>query len=217
MRNFGLKCSLVIAFLFIHCCTSNIQVYRYVDDSDNLISSDEYYGSLPASFFTTSASSPISTTFKPLQPTRYPVYVRPDSVLPEIPTDNKNKVVSQRSELFIPSTTSAPSTTTKTRTTTTTTERSTTSTTQGHVEVGDEMRLEMPSAEVFLTRGNTEETIPLGLSGGAYIRDIIISKQMVRNGSEFNHVVLLCNSSYPIEWLYEGVGVSFYLFFIINS
>jgi hypothetical protein len=63
-----------------------------------------------------------------------------------------------------------------------------------------------PVAEVFITRGNTEETIPLS-EGSGTSRDILVTEEMVRNGSEFNHLVLLCNASYPVEWIYEGVGV----------
>lgn len=63
-----------------------------------------------------------------------------------------------------------------------------------------------PVAEIFVTRGDTEDTYPLHPDGSG---DIIITEEMLHNGTQYNHVVLACNSSYPVEWAYEnGDGVS---------
>lgn len=58
-----------------------------------------------------------------------------------------------------------------------------------------------PVAEIFLTKGDTEETVSLNPDDSG---DIVITEDMLHNGTQYNHVVLACNSSYPVEWVYEG-------------
>lgn len=62
-----------------------------------------------------------------------------------------------------------------------------------------------PTAEIFLTKGDTEDTVPLYPDNNG---DITITDEMLHNGTQYNHVVIACNSSYPVEWVYEnGDGV----------
>ncbi|ODM88223.1 Macrophage colony-stimulating factor 1 receptor, partial [Orchesella cincta] len=58
-----------------------------------------------------------------------------------------------------------------------------------------------PVAEIFLTKGDTEDTIPLNATNTG---EIVIDEKMLHNGTQYNHVVLACNSSYPVEWVYEN-------------
>lgn len=230
---------------------SEIQIYRYVDETDNLISNEDYYASLSSSRF---PSPP--TTFRPeILPFRpsavsappqkrptypHPVYIRPQQEFqPSSPSTTSESFEKVRRpnphyiQTAVSQTTPSISSTTPTTTervvqiSSSTTTRAPTSTrlpTSTPSYLDSEVPLGMgtttpapPSAEVFLTKGNTEETetIALGMSSlssssGGRVSDILITPAMVRNGSQFNHVVLLCNASYPVEWIYLGVGVRIY-------
>lgn len=74
-----------------------------------------------------------------------------------------------------------------------------------------------PVAEIFLTKGDTEDTVPLNASTSG---EIVVTEEMLHNGRQYNHVVLACNASYPVEWVYEnGDGVSsnnIYYFFTLQ-
>jgi len=75
-----------------------------------------------------------------------------------------------------------------------------------------------PAAEVFITPGDSETTILL--SDGRK-KELIITPEMIVKNSKYSLVVLLCNASYPIEWIYRGHGVTelnhrFFKYFMNN-
>ena len=64
----------------------------------------------------------------------------------------------------------------------------------------------LPIAELFIT--NNTETGTLRLITNVSDTEVVISKDLIMNGPFYNQIVMFCNASYPVEWAYEGDGVS---------